>query len=72
MARGIGEGDKVRIFMNSSSRMWQMTTEEIWLVTYTPCDVGDTWTFERDGQIIKINPNSANFDGLELAERGAT
>jgi len=38
----------------------------IWTVRGRPRDVGDTWVFERDGQVIEINSNSANFDGVEL------
>ena len=68
-ARSIKEGDKVRIHMSSNSSMRESTWKGIWTVNWTPGDVGDTWTFERDGKVIKVNPCSANFDGLELVEK---
>jgi len=72
MAASIKEGDKVRIHMAINSSMRESTWRGIWTVTWKPCDVGDDWTFERDGQVIAINSCSANFDGLELVEMGAT
>jgi len=71
MARAIKEGDKVRIFINGDSWMSGLVCppHDVWTLNYTPADVGDVWTFERDGQIIEIGSCSANFDGLELVER---
>jgi len=72
MARGIGEGDKVRIHMNEDSSLFIVTYKDVWTVIYMPADVGDVWTFEHDGQIVEIGSCSANFDGLELVERKET
>lgn len=70
MARGIGDGDKVRIYMNGDSYLSGRANTGFWTVTHTPCDVGDSWHFVwQDGSVIILNPNSANFDGLELIER---
>ena len=69
MGRYIEVGDKVRIFVNKDSWMPPIGDGRvIWTVTYVPNDTGDSWYFERDGQRISINSNSANFDGLELVE----
>ena len=75
MARGIGEGDKVKIHMNDAASLDRQCFDKgswiIWTVKHTPCDTGDSWCFERGDQAININPMSANFDGLELVERKA-
>ena len=63
----------MRIFVNIDSQMWHLKDiEKVWTVVYLPADVGDTWTFERDGLTIEIGSCSANFDGLELVEYGET
>ena len=70
MASGISKGDKVRIFVNGDSWMTSVEgIERVWTVMYTPASDVDTWIFERNGQVIEVNPGSANFDGLELVER---
>jgi len=70
MSRPIGKGDRVTIHMNDDASLDRCCFDGgawiIWTVTHTPSDVGDSWYFERDGQAIAINPNSANFDGVEL------
>ena len=76
MTRGISDGDKVRIHVNNEASLDRLCFVRgrfvIWTVIRRPRDVGDTWTFERDGQVIEMNPNSTNFDGLELVERKDT
>jgi len=67
-ASGISKGDKVRIYMGEGD-MKSLTKDVIWTVAYGPSCPGDTWIFERDGQVIEVNPGSHSFDGIELVER---
>jgi len=70
MTRGFTEGDKVYIHMNDNASLdrcaFNRDTWIIWTVTHMPSDTGDSWHFECGGQVISVNPMSANFDGLEL------
>lgn len=65
-ASGISKGDKVIIHMNKHSDLWSTWGSGYWIVLYKPFDVGDSWYLKRDTQIIALNSNSADFNGLEL------